>query len=135
MRPSLTALRFFAWLQGPCYDFMQQPYKDMVGNTTLHNCMKDKLAAVGPSCMNIPDVGAMSRETLTMGQCGGGMGGTGGMRRGGHVMTTPCPTPPEMSAIDFTKEKFDTMVKGIFKGMVEGRCDPDKEIKDEDKDK
>ena len=124
--------------QGPCYDFVQQMYLDAIGNTTLHNCMKEKLLPVGPSCITIPNVGHMSRETVTLTQCGYGMGGGGGGgsgwggRRGGHVLPSCTPT---MASIDFTTEKFNDMFKSMIKGMGEPRCDPDGEVKAEDKEK
>ena len=124
--------------QGPCYDFVQQTYLDTIGNTTLHNCMKEKLLPVGPSCMTIPNVGPMSREMLTLTRiCGYAMGGGGGGggwggRRGGHVLPS---CTPAMVSIDFTTEKFNDMSKGMFKGMTEPRCDPDGEVKAEDKEK
>ena len=121
-------------MQGPCYDFMQQPYRDMVGNTTLYNCMKNKLEGG-----TLPACAAMGMATMQcMPSSGGGGGGMWGGRRGGHVADPNCsPGQPgfNSTSIPFPKETYDTMILNIFKGGQESRCDPDNEIKAEDRDK
>jgi hypothetical protein len=117
--------------QGPCYDFVQQTYLDMVGNTTLFECMKTKMAAgTLPECMSM---------TMAMGECadlgammGGGGGGGSWGRRGAH--NVQC-TPMAPAAVTLTKSDYDNMFKGMIKGMMEPRCDPDGEVKAEDKEK
>ena len=113
--------------QGPCYDFTQQLYLDMRGNTTLFNCMKDKMATPLPQCQSMMIAFGMCAPPM-----GTGGGGGGWMRRGAH--NVPC-TPMTPAAVPLTKEMYDTMMKNTFKGMTEYRCDPDGEIKDEDKEK
>ena len=78
-----------------------------------------------------------------MGGGGGGGGGWGPLdTRLGHMLAASLGRPPVLpsctptvASIDFTTEKFNDMFKGMIKGMMEPRCDPDGEVKAEDKEK
>jgi hypothetical protein len=131
-RHSLTAPRL---VQGTCYDFMQPTYKEWLGNNTMYTCMKDKMESGLPVC------DAISAIRIAMATCappvGGGGGGWDGMRRSAHNTSTDnsCNPGPPPSSIPLTKETYDSVMKGLFKGMTEATCDPDSEVKDEDRDK
>lgn len=125
----LTAYPSLVLAQGPCYDFTQQLYLDMRGNTTLFNCMKDKMATPPglPQCQSMMLAFRMCAPPM-----GTGGGGGGWMRRDAHNVACE---PMTRAAVPLTREMYDTMMKNMFKGMTESRCDPDGEIKDEDKEK
>jgi len=121
----LTTHAFVDMVQGPCFDFVQSPYRDLVKNNTLFNCMKDKMAAGLPAC---DATGAM---VMAMGVCGGG----GQMRRGGNVSVSCSPGPPPWASISLSKDMYESILKGIFKGMAESRCDADSKIDFDDKER
>lgn len=116
-------------MQGPCYDFVQSSFNDMTGNTTLFNCMKDKMSAG-----NLPACAAMD---MALAMCGGtgAMRGGGGGRRQASASCEPGQPAYMPAPVTLTKEMYDDMVKGIYKNGNELRCDPDGEVTDEDKDK
>lgn len=116
-------------MQGPCYDFVQSRFSDMTGNTTLFNCMKDKMSAGSlPACAAMDMAFAMCVGTDTMSSGGGGRRQVSASCEPGQPAYMPAP-------VTLTEEMYNNKVKGIYKNGNELRCDPNGEVTDEDKDK